>query len=403
MIRAALVVATARAAAPLDAATTKRLDQLSDLLHQAHTKPLPTWTVSHRDADAVAWAPLANGSAKVVETGEYHGIRVVRKRVACADPIATLARTHKKSTRPLPLMEKHFAEAVAELFFMEHLRGRPGIPELRGAWYTRRGLEYVVDDAGPPLLKNVARKRIAHPQPPGRRNIAERRPLRLARALLECFRSFSEEGGYFLDDLAWQQFSLREEAGRPPVVTLVDGPKALDAPVRPYLGESGHVLPFPNSTSCKLNSQCPATRKHHSCIENGVGTRRVGLVDEAARKTTTTRNASTTCYWRSGSQAPGAAQDAAPEAEGWCAAFAAPGVRAKHCVPWSSKTHVYDVGSRGWALGFLKDRARDPAARRVVVGLRRKMMGKAVAARPSFSEALAWLDVRARGIKEELL
>ena len=69
MIRAALVVATARAAAPLDAATTKRLDHLRDLLHQAHTKPLPTWTVSHRDADAIDWTPLANGSAKVVEMG----------------------------------------------------------------------------------------------------------------------------------------------------------------------------------------------------------------------------------------------------------------------------------------------------------------------------------------------
>ena len=221
--------------------------------------------------------------------------------------------------------------------------------------------------------------------------------------MLECFRSFSEIGGYFLDDLAWQQFSLREEAGEPPIVTLVDGPKVLDGPVRPYLGASGHVLPFPNSTSCKLNSQCPATRKHHSCVSPNVGTRRVGLVDGAAPKTTTTRNASTTCSWRSGSQAPGAAPDAAPEAEGWCAAFSTEDVRAKHCVPWSSKTHVYDVGSRGWALGFLKDRARDPAARRVIVGLRRKMIGKAVSARPSFSEALAWLDVRARGIKEELL
>ena len=123
MIRAALVVATARAAAPLDAATTKRLDQLQDLLHQAHTKPLPTWTVSHEDADAIDWAPLANGSAKVVEAGAWRGISVVRKRVICTDPIKTLALTHKRSKRPLPKMEKHFAEAVAELYFMEHLRG----------------------------------------------------------------------------------------------------------------------------------------------------------------------------------------------------------------------------------------------------------------------------------------
>lgn len=69
MIRAALALAAARAAAPLDAATTQRLDQLRELLDQAHTTPLPTWTVSHEDADAIDWAPLANGSAKVVEAG----------------------------------------------------------------------------------------------------------------------------------------------------------------------------------------------------------------------------------------------------------------------------------------------------------------------------------------------
>ena len=123
MIRAALALAAARAAAPLDAATTQRLDHLSDLLHQAHTTPLPTWTVSHEDADAIAWAPRANGSAKVVEAGVLRGISVVRKRVKCTDPIQTLALTHKRSKRPLPKMEKHFAEAVAELYFMEHLRG----------------------------------------------------------------------------------------------------------------------------------------------------------------------------------------------------------------------------------------------------------------------------------------
>ena len=123
MIRAALALAAARAAAPLDAATTKRLDQLQALLHQSHAKPLPTWTVARRDADAIDWAPLANGSAKVVEAGAWRGISVVRKRVICTDPIKTLALTHKRSKRPLPKMEKHFAEAVAELYFMEHLRG----------------------------------------------------------------------------------------------------------------------------------------------------------------------------------------------------------------------------------------------------------------------------------------
>ena len=124
MIRAALALAAARAAAPLDDGVKKRLDQLQALLHQAqHATPLPTWTVSHEDADAIDWTPLANGSAKAVEAGAWRGISVVRKRVICTDPIKTLALTHKRSKRPLPKMEKHFAEAVAELYFMEHLRG----------------------------------------------------------------------------------------------------------------------------------------------------------------------------------------------------------------------------------------------------------------------------------------
>ena len=64
MIRAALALAAARAAAPLDDGVKKRLDQLQALLHQAqHATPLPTWTVARRDADAIDWAPLANGSA----------------------------------------------------------------------------------------------------------------------------------------------------------------------------------------------------------------------------------------------------------------------------------------------------------------------------------------------------
>ena len=126
-----------------------------------------------------------------------------------------------------------------------------------------------------------------------------------------------------------------------------------------------------------------------------------GNVDAAALASW---NATTACYWRPGSRAAGVPERAAaPEAEGWCASFSTSDVRAKHCVPWSSKTHVYDVGSRGWALGFLEEHARNAAARRVIVGLRRKMVGKAVAARPSFSEALAWLAARASGIKEGLL
>ena len=188
MIRAALfLAAAARAAAPLDADTTKRLDQLQQLLLQNTNTALPTWTATRRDADVVEWTSFVNGSAKAGATGALNGTRVARKRSPCADPRATLKPTRAKSKRPLPVEAKHFAEAVAELYFMEHLRGRPGVPVLRGAWYTDQGLEYVVDHAGPPLLmKKVANK---HPLTDFHQavdNAALRRPLLLARALLEC-------------------------------------------------------------------------------------------------------------------------------------------------------------------------------------------------------------------------
>ena len=36
-----------------------------------------------------------------------------------------------------------------------------GHTALRGAWYTSQGLEYVVDDAGPPLLMVGDQKKVA--------------------------------------------------------------------------------------------------------------------------------------------------------------------------------------------------------------------------------------------------
>ena len=229
MIRAALVVATARAAAPLDAATTKRLDQLQDLLHQAHTTPLPTWTVSHEDADAIDWAPLANGSAKVVEAGAWRGIsgRAQARGVYGSDQNAG-AHAQKASARCLKWRSisprrwpsstswstsagscgkstGHTCDAGrlvhAPSRASRRWRGgrrddsheravrcshrRAKASRARGAWYTPK------NDAG----------RARHCQKKARR------PAMLARALLECFRSFSEEGGYFLDDLTWRQFS----------------------------------------------------------------------------------------------------------------------------------------------------------------------------------------------------
>ena len=87
MIRAALALAAARAAAPLDAATTKRLDQLQELLHQAHTRrrcrPGPSRTKTP--------TPLIGRRARTARPRPWRRAycegRVVRKRIKCTDPI----------------------------------------------------------------------------------------------------------------------------------------------------------------------------------------------------------------------------------------------------------------------------------------------------------------------------
>ena len=77
---------------------------------------------SPEDADAIDWAPLANGSAKVVEAGEWRGISGRAQARICTDPIQRW-RARTKARSAAAVMEKHFAEAVAELYFMEHLAG----------------------------------------------------------------------------------------------------------------------------------------------------------------------------------------------------------------------------------------------------------------------------------------
>jgi hypothetical protein len=59
------------------------------------------------------------------------------------------------------------------------------------------------------------------------RLVAQTQPYELARAILRCFQSFSELGGYFLTDFAPQQFTLLTDTGKPPKVYLVDAPDAL--------------------------------------------------------------------------------------------------------------------------------------------------------------------------------
>ena len=78
-----------------------------------------------------------------------------------------------------------------ELVYLESLRGRPGVPELLGAWWEASRLTYATVDGGEPISAEVP------PLRTGARRFAtwaQKRPLRLARSLLACFWSWASAG-----------------------------------------------------------------------------------------------------------------------------------------------------------------------------------------------------------------
>ena len=83
---------------------------------------------------------------------------------------------------------------VEEMYFFEALRGRPGIPTLRGAFLENGDLSIVVDDCGARITG------LDHKKQPiasdAWRAFAKSDPLGAATALLEVFRSVVDYGGY---------------------------------------------------------------------------------------------------------------------------------------------------------------------------------------------------------------
>ena len=80
-----------------------------------------------------------------------------------------------------------------ELVYLESLRGRPGVPELLGAWWEASRLTYATVDGGEPIsgIDDVP------PSRTGARRFAtwaQKRPLQLARSLLACFWSWASAG-----------------------------------------------------------------------------------------------------------------------------------------------------------------------------------------------------------------
>merc|ERR1719263_2048175 len=325
--------------------------------HQpARARPLEEWTVAHRRDIQGRMRLVTRGNAKqVLRGGTYRNRSIIVKG-------SSANHTRDK-----------LGEAVhLELVFLESLRGAPGVPELLGAWREGEHVWYAVADGGRP---------IGTAGQPGKGSkatvlssefieLARHKPLKLARALLRCFRSWAS-AGFLLDDFKAQQFTLDGRGD----VYLVDGPSLLRAfpvgeavyratshhllfqgkldkygaklkeatsagdgeGIAKYaakvakfreqldaLGEEKNNLPPPPS-SCLKNADCPSTKAHHAC---GVD----GDCEAGAR--------------------------GAPESAGLC--------RAGACVAVGPWTHVFDTASRPWLLPGVVKYAEDPAPRKVL-------------------------------------
>ncbi|KAH8081715.1 serine/threonine kinase [Aureococcus anophagefferens] len=154
--------------------------------------PPAHWEVASKRDLNPRWKKLAGGNSKQVSKTSYGKAKVVVKTKI----------EHTKGSETL----KRERILRAELLFLEYLAGSPGVPKLYGGWLGDGGarVTYVVQDAGEILGAGTGTVgRPAKPTAPWAA-FARNAPVAALRALLECFRSFSEVGGYFLDDFAHQ-------------------------------------------------------------------------------------------------------------------------------------------------------------------------------------------------------
>ena len=347
----------------------------------ARARPLEGWTISHRRDIQGRMRLVTKGNAKqVLRGGTYRNRSIIVKG-------SSANHTRDK-----------LGDAVhLELVFLESLRGASGIPELLGAWREGEHVWYAVADGGRPI--GVAGQ-------PGKGSkatvlssefiaLARHEPLKLARALLRCFRSWAS-AGFLLDDFKAQQFTLDEKGD----IYLVDGPSLLRAfPVGEavYRATSHHLLfqgklakygaklkeakgasnnegvtkyaakvakfqeqlealgeeknnLAPPPSDCATNADCPATKAHHACGS-------AGDCESGAR--------------------------GAPESAGLC--------RAGACVAVGPWTHVFDTASRPWLLpGIVK--YADAASGKILDRVMSKARLADPSQRPTFDAMLAEVE-----------
>ena len=160
---------------------------------------------------------------------------------------------------------------TSELLYLTFLRGHLGVPQLLGGYIASDGfLTWVVrDTGGSPIGSVTSDARFTVNSSDAYRELAASRPVELALAILSCFRSFSETGGFFLQDLTPRQFTVSSDDRRV-LFELVEGPGAYAGPVARLLEKS----PAPNGYSgypkrsvahCVTDAACAPSKSYHCC------------------------------------------------------------------------------------------------------------------------------------------
>ena len=231
-----------------------------------------------------------------------------------------------------------FRHLRAELLYFEYMRGHEGVPLVYGGWFEDDQLFYVVQNAGVGIAQKeyAAFKRLS--------------PLGAATALLRCFESFSQHGGFFLQDLNMKQFSIKlplpvaPNASKTAEIFLVDTPNVMSDPITSFVRKHGlgqDVFHIPTRGKCHKHTDCKMAQHKGVCKLQGPG-----LVG--------------------------------------------------HCQTFTAKTHIFEVADEAWALPSILQAATDTgnyAAARMLAKLIKKMRVDRPSDRPTFSEAIAELEV----------
>jgi len=312
-----------------------------------HNATPATWTVRGPRDVKQPWRLLAGGAQKRVYRATVGGATVVVKSGA------------NRSRADLG-----GGTLYMEMLHMEALRGAPGVPVLYGAWRDGPRVTYVARSFGEPISTHNSTRRSPSLMSPSFAKRATEHPLRLARSVLECFRSWTQ-AGFVQTDFKGEQFTLDDRGD----VYLVDGPwttatSPLGQSVQEALGKHVHLLNRHEQACAGPDRDCHGQRAtaQEKCLRG-----------EAA------------CD-------PGARD--APESLGKC--------RNHVCLVLSEATHVFDVANRPWLLPYIAVRAKG-AERDLLLAVIRRASAEDPADRPSFSELVGLIDRHEASTREVVL